>query len=87
MQTSDCDGSGWIAPRGLEVRLVQLDKWCTVNNIFTESKIAFIVDKMSDIVACAIDGSDDGLRLPAPDCALDELIALEEALSSAQADN
>jgi len=84
METSNCENSEWKAPRGLQVRAAQLRKCCLLDKVLMESKIAFIVEKMKDIIDCSIAGSEDGLKQLAPACAIPALNALDDVLNIIQ---
>ena len=90
MATSGCDEEMlWEAPKSLKVHLAMLQNWCGEKKKPLKSKIPNIVNGMLETIQDAYNGefSTDPLtgeviviQLPAPDCALEALTALESIL-------
>ena len=90
METSWCDADQlWEAPHSLEVQLKKLQNWCGGQNKPLKSKIPNIVQAMLEIIEDAYAGESytDPLSgevivvsIPAPDCAMPALEALQSLL-------
>lgn len=89
MQTSGCEETLWEAPHALEVHLAKLQNWCSAEPTKPlKSKELNIVEAMLETIQDAYEGESipvlDGepiwIHIPAPDCALEALTALEDVL-------
>jgi len=90
MSTSGCDEDLlWEAPHALEVHLKKLQNWCGPKDKPLKSKVPNIVQGMLETIEDAyagesyldpITGLSVVVHVPAPDCALPALGALEDLL-------
>lgn len=88
MLISYCDLSGvWEAPHDLEGQLENLQNWCSKKNKPLKSNASELVEEMLETIHITIVGKSHTLNgktvvvsEPAPDCAIEELLNLQNLL-------
>ena len=92
MLTDACDADMmWEAPHSLEVHLKKLQNWCGAMDKPLKSKVPNIVEGMLETIQEAYEGEvyvdpftgmEIVVHVPAPDCAIPALQALEDLLTA-----
>ncbi len=88
MEVSYCDFQGvWEAPQGLKDQFEDLQNWCSKRNKPLKSKTPEIIEEMLETINKAIVGESQTINGktivindPAPDCAIEALLNLQNLL-------